>query len=406
MKILSISNNLLSLNNANGKFCRNYLNAFFDNELASFYISSDIKTDDERIESFNYTDADVLNDFLRKKKKDKTIQSTNNQKVNKRSAIVRVLRYLIWRIAFRRNKKFYEWIDTIKPTHIVVTVGDNPFLLFLARKLKRKTNSKLIIICGENYSLKKHDYLKRKYHRNASFLLFQKVLRQQTRKCFKQSDLVIFNSDSIMELYEKKMKFNKSVVVYPLSTNKYIDEYDYLNKDIVYAGNLGIGRAEALITFSKVLNSIDSNRTIKVYGRGAPEQIELLNKVENIEYKGIVTNDELIGIINKSWLLLHVESFDEYRKIDLKYAFSTKLSDLIASNNRFFMFAPDCYVESQFFMKNLENHIASDETKLATSLLQLIAQQKPFMTEDLTELRNKMGIIKNGKYIKELIEKL
>ena len=406
MKILSISNNLLSLNNANGKFCRNYLNAFNDDELASFYISNDTKEEDEKIESFNYTDSNVLNDFLHKKKKKSTAQQSNEQSVNKQSAFVRILRYLVWKIAFHNNTAFYKWADTIKPTHIIITVGDNPYLFFLARKLKKRFDSKLVIVCGENYSLKKYNYLKCKYHRNLSFLFFQKLLRNQTYKCFKTSDLVIFNSTQIKALYEKKMKFQKSIVIYPLSSNKFVDEYDCSNQDIVYAGNLGVGRVETLVEFSKVLNNIDKNRIIKVYGVGTNEQIKLLNKSENIEYKGIVTNNKLIDIINKSWLLLHVESFDNYRKIDLEYAFSTKLSDLISSNDRFFMFAPNCYVESKFFIEHLRNHIALNEEELGESLSQLIMQKKPFSNDNNVELRNKMDISKNGNYIKKIIEKL
>lgn len=408
MKILSISNNLLSLNNANGKFCRNYLHSFKDDELASFYISNDIKLENEKIDSFNYTDRDVLRDFLHKKH---TIESNQEygkkeKKVNKRSALVRTIRYFIWKIVFRKNDNFKKWIENIKPTHIIITAGDNPYLFLLARKLKKKFNSKLIIICGENYSLKKYNYLKCKYHRNISFLWFQNILRRNTRKAFKDSDLVIFNSDSIKDLYEKKMKFQKSIVVYPLSANRYIDAYDPLNNDIVYAGNLGVGRAEALVNFSNILKNIDNKHKLKVYGKATNEQIELLKKGSNIEYKGIVTNDELVDIVNRSWLLLHVESFDEYRRIDLEYAFSTKLSDLISSNDRFFMFAPDCYVESKFFISYLRAHIALNENELTNILSELLVQKKPFSFDDNSKLRAAMDINKNGKHIRDLISNL
>ena len=408
MKILSISNNLLSLNNANGKFCRNYLYSFRDDELASFYISNDVKMESEKIDSFNYSDRDVLRDFLHKKHDIKSNKEYGNKEkmVNKQSAFVRILRYFIWKIAFRKNVKFNKWIENLKPTHIVITVGDNPYLFLLARKLKKKFNSKLIIICGENYSLKKYNYLKCKYHRNLSFMWFQNILRRCTRKTFKESNLVIFNSNSIKDLYEKKMKFQKSIVIYPLSANRYIDAYDPSNKDIVYAGNLGVGRAQALVNFSNILNNVDNNHKLKVYGKATKEQTELLKKGSNIEYRGVVTNDELIGIVNKSWLLLHVESFDEYRKVDLEYAFSTKLSDLISSNDRFFMFAPDCYVESKFFIKYLRAHVALNENELSNILSELSVQKKPFSFDDNSKLRAVMDINKNGKQIRDIISNL
>ena len=408
MKILSISNNLLSLNNANGKFCRNYLYSFRDDELASFYISNDIKLENEKIDSFNYSDADVLRDFLHKKHTIESNQEYDKKEkvVNKKSALVRIIRYYIWKIVFRKNVDFNKWIENIKPTHIVITVGDNPYLFLLARKLKKKFNSKLIIICGENYSLKKYNYLKCKYHRNLSFLWLQKILKHNTRKTFKDSNLVIFNSNSIKNLYEKKMKFQRSIVVYPLSANRYIDAYDPLNKDIVYAGNLGVGRAETLVKFSNILNDVDNKHKLKVYGNATKEQIELLKKGSNIEYRGIVTNNELIEIINRSWLLLHVESFDEYRKKDLEYAFSTKLTDLISSNDRFFVFAPDCYVESKFFIKHLRTHIALNEKELTNVLSEFVKQKKPFSFDDNGQLRATMDINKNGKYIRDLISNL
>lgn len=405
MKILSISNNLLSLNNANGKFCRNYLNAFEDEELASFYISNDLAEPTEAIESFNYTDSMVLDDFFHKKKKEHT-SPDNRSNVRRKSAVVRIIRYFVWKIGFRKNKSFFGWVDNINPTHIVLTVGDNPYLFHLARKIKKRFNSKLIIICGENYALKKYDYLLCKRRRSISFLLFQRILKNKTKKCFKSSGLVIFNSEDLKELYEKKMHFTKSIVVYPLSSNNLQKSLKPENNDVVYAGNLGVGRAEELVNFGRIMKRHDNNRKLVVYGKGSEEQISILKRESNILYKGVVSNTELIEIINKSWLLLHVESFDEYRKMDLKYAFSTKLSDLIASNNRFFMYAPDCYVESKFFIKYVREHIALNENELEKTLSVLIKEKVPFLSENNSAIREKMDINKNAKLIRDLVTSL
>lgn len=405
MKILSISNNLLSLNNANGKFCRNYLNAFKDEELASFFIANDLADSEEGIESFNYTDSMVLDDLLYRKKK--TCSSSDNKNnVKRNSSVVRIARYFVWKIGFRRNKSFFNWVDKIKPTHIVLTVGDNPYLFHLAQKIKKWFNCKLIIVCGENYALKKYDYLLCKKRRSVSFLLFQRILRGKTKKCFRSSSLVIFNSEDLKELYEKKMRFKKSIVVYPLSSNVLRNSFELENSDVVYAGNLGVGRAESLVNFGRLMKKYDSNRKLVIYGKGSEEQISILKRESNIIYKGIVSNFELIEIINKSWLLLHVESFDEYRKMDLKYAFSTKLSDLVASNNRFFMYAPDYYVESKFFIKYLRAHIALNENELEKTLSVLIKEKVPFLGENNSAIREKMDINKNAKYIRDLITSL
>lgn len=407
MKILSISNNFLSLNNPNGKFCRNYLHSFKDDELSSFYISNDEKKENETIQSFNYTDADLIAYIFHKKHKTTADSSSSEQKVNKKSPFIRFVRYVLWRLFFTKNKSFKEWLDSINPTHVVLTIGDNPYLFFLSRLIAKKRNCKLVLFCSENYAFKKYNYLQCKKRRSLSFLMFQHKLRVETIKTIKQSQLVIYNSEQLKTHYEVNVNHLNGVVVLPLSASKYARSIaKNINNEIVYAGNLGVGRSETIVKFAEILNTITEKHKVVVYGFATKEQQDLLAKTTNVEYKGIITNDQLINVINNSWLSLHVESFDEYRKIDLEYAFSTKLSDLIASNDRFFVFAPDCYVESKFFIEHLRNHIALDDEELKTKMIDLVKNGTPFLNDDNTKIREKMNISKNADYIKELMTNL
>ena len=71
-------------------------------------------------------------------------------------------------------------------------------------------------------------------------------------------------------------------------------------------------------------------------------------------------------------MLIHAEYRDEFYTRDLKYAFSTKITDSVCSGTPFLIYAPDELVETQFLRENDCAFVVSEKTELKSSLLSAI----------------------------------
>lgn len=364
-KILCITSDPISLNNPNGKFIRNYLHSFDDNELANFYISTNEK--DNQIDSFNVTDKIALLSIY--KRKTKLVKKISENKIDnsirkQKNAFKHICRYLVWNLGFWKKTGFSSWLNSIQVKHLVVPITDNPYLLKLSRKIAKCKKIDITLFIGENYPIKNYDYLKQKNKMGLFYRFFKKLMMHQTAKILNEAKCTIFNSDLIKEQYinTKSFKIKKFFVFYPPADvievkKRKIDFYS-----ILYAGNLGVGRLEKLLEFSNEIYRFDKNFKIYVYSKLDSKLILKLQYANNIQYMGYVNNDKLNQILLNSNILLHIESDSEYYKKDLETAFSTKIANNIVYGNNFLLYAPQCLAESSFFVKYCpENYVYKKE---------------------------------------------
>ena len=407
-KLLIISNNLFSYNNANGKFLKNYLCSCSDDEICNFYISNDMKTSFEQFNSINITDKNALNKFLHRKKLQSTVNSQDIKQENfkTQTSFKHLIRYFVWNTGAWKKCGFKNWIKEQNPTHIVTVTGNNPYLLKISYKLAKKSNIPLITFICEDYPLKNYDFIERKTRQSLSFLLYKHLLKKFTTKVVSLSNLVIFNSHQIKEAYEYKYIIKKSLVCFPPSesiADSVQDQQPPLN--FLYAGNLGLNRIDALIDFALFLKTNSFDQTINVYSNLSEENKLKLQKIDNVKVHDFVRNEELQKIIKESGVLLHLEYDSEYNKTDLKYAFSTKLADLICSNKRIFLYAPKGLVESEYFLKYLPKNIATSKEELKETLDYVLSDHYDYLKQmDLA--KNNHNIEITSALIRKEIEQL
>ena len=405
IKLLVISNNLISYNNANGKFIKNYLYAFSNNELCNFYISDDIKTKEEDFDSFNITDYEVLNNLKLKKnsKRSDAVHPKNGYHKNN-NAIRHLLRYAVWKFAFPK-KEFYSWVIKQEPTHIVTNIGNNPYLLWLALKISRRISVPLITIFGEDYPLKNYNFIEHKRKQSLFFLIFKKILRNIAKKIIKHSSLCIFNTVELHDLYQAHFKIHNSLVCYPPSdfSTRSIKSIKDCN-NIVYAGNLGLRRLDSLIEIAEVLQNNNFDLSIDIYGKATEQQKELLSKYQNIKYFGFVSNDDLIRRISDAKVILHTEYNSSFNLMDLKYAFSTKIADMICTKKRILFYAPAGLAETNYLTKFLPNNVATSRDELLKVLNYVIGNNYDFSHQ--IKLAASHNVKKISLMIRSEIEKL
>lgn len=146
-----------------------------------------------------------------------------------------------------------------------------------------------------------------------------------------------------------------------------------LNKTdlIIYAGNLGHGRAEQLISLGRALKKIGFPGLdhINVYsGEIRTEITGRLTDENGINFCGRVTAEKVQELMLSSKYVVHTESFDETLKKRVKYSLSTKIADCLASGACIIAFGPKEVASISYLEKDKAACVISDEASLENKL--------------------------------------
>ncbi len=374
--LLVISNAAMCQSDSNGRTISRLLDTLSVEQKCQFYVYG-CPDFSEGHSFYNVTDRDALYSFVKRMKKDSVVKAAQaapvnktNQKKVRKTPLKMLFREFVWKYGCWNNKYLDKWLKDVNPAAILVVAGDNAFTLDFARKVARKRNIPVILYSTEEYPFKNYNYVTRK----AS--LFYALWRAKLKKAYKRIEKYIkagvFNTEALVKLYKSEYSY-PCYVVYQSSDINEADNYKTREPiTISYLGNLGLNRHKALIRIAEVLGEIDSNIKLDIYGKADDFVIEELKKCPSIRFKGFVGYEEVIDIIHNSTLLIHAEYRDEFYTRDLKYAFSTKITDSVCSGTPFLIYAPDELVETQFLRENDCAFVVSEKTELKSSLLSAI----------------------------------
>lgn len=385
-KLLVFAHSGFSDSDANGITMKNLLSAFAPEEKAEFYL--DVQQPDfsaaERY--FRVTDTQMIKAFLGKRSQhiftraDET-QATGQKKSaaapkkipvwlkkQKYNFTLKWLREQLWGISPWGHRALKNWIREFAPDAIVYMVGESVFMDKLVLKTCRETGVPLVLYNGEAFriiDLKTRHGLERAYYRRV-----EKLYETLNRR----AAMVMYNCEMLRADYEAKYpRMGSSAVVYNSAA---CDQTPYAPGEdlkLTYFGNLGVGRSDALLQVADILGKIDPKLRLDIYGNALPEAAQRFADHANIDYHGFVNAAELHDIVEKSDILLHVESFDPDIIPKLKYAFSTKIAQCLCAGRCFVSFAPTGTASSQY-LKDAEGALlVSDEAQLEQLLRDLVA---------------------------------
>ena len=258
---------------------------------------------------------------------------------------------------------FDSWINSFEPEIILVQAGDAAFLFDLAISIGRRFKAEIVIYNTEGYYFKEVSYLQE----NAVSTLFYPILNKKLKKAYerlvKVSKCEIYNCELLANDYKRVLHTKNKVI---MNTSEFTKETisDTKSNQIIYAGNLGLNRHKSLIDFANAIQKIDSNFVIDVYGKTSDNNIkDEVEGCKGIKLHGFISYEELKEKLKKSKYLLHIESFDDYYREDLKYAFSTKIADSLAAGSCLFVYAPENMAVSQY-LKNKNSTILITEPSM------------------------------------------
>ena len=225
-------------------------------------------------------------------------------------------------------------------------VGESIFMDRLVLRTIRRTSAKLVLYNGEAYriiDLNKRKGIERAYYRKVEELY--QILNRN-------ASLVIFNCEPLMAGCSAYRAHSQLV--------------------ISYFGNLGVGRVDSLIQVANVLYDIDRNLVINIYGNATNVDKIKFEQRTNIRYHGFVSPQSLQCVLEKSDILIHVESFDKETFSKLRYAFSTKLAQYLCAGRPLLCYAPKDCTSAEYLKQENGAVVATNVSELTNGLKKLI----------------------------------
>lgn len=420
-RVLIISNECLSNSSSNGRTLRNFLLGWPKDKLAQFYVKPSIPDCDVCSNYYHISDKQALKYFLNLKKENINKKNVNlltkeelqkedfsGSNPKKRNAITMYIRDVIWQSNQWMKSGFLKWVEDFDPELILLQAGDNGFMLKLARQLSQRYNVPLVIYNSENYYFKKYDYFRADGIAHYIYPLFRRHFHKQFDIAMKQASKSIYICEMLQKDYDDVFSL-PSETIYTATEMKQRNNQDSSTGFVVsYLGNFGVGRHEPLIEIADILHSLDSNCYLDIYGKISDDSIKTaFEACPGIRYKGFVSYEECVRIMQESDLLVHAENFSPFFREGLKRAFSTKLSDSLASGTCFLLYAPKEIACTQYLLQNKAAYVASTRRELEEILRTLYsdASKRWVYTKKALKLveKNHMPDV-NAKRFQEILQ--
>ena len=359
-KVLIISHNCLSKTGSNGRTLSNYLIGYQGDKLAQLYIHPEHPDFSVCQHFFCVSDKDVFHSILKRcpagrpiedhargKRSGQQTQSAG-KKIPKNS-LVFLLREFAWNHGWWNKRALLAWLDEFQPELILFQAGDAGFLFRLTVKTAERYDIPIVLYNTEGYYFKEKSYLPENALTNLFYPLLHRNFCREYQALMQRTLLCIYNCDMLMQDYQREFPQRGMVV---MNTSEFADQ-DLPDREqkhrIVYAGNVGVGRYESIIAVARVAHKLDETLYVYVYASIPDSEIRgKLEACDGIRLMGYVSYEELQKVLLESEFLLSVENFNGFYCEDLKYAFSTKVADSLASGNCLIVYAPKTIAVSQY----------------------------------------------------------
>lgn len=398
-KVLVLSNNCFSKSGSNGRTLEKFFCDYKMENIAQIYIKKENPDFEFCNKYYCITDKDMMKSIILRKSgnvvNDIITKNTNDNSksiaITNKTAFKCLVRHLVWTLGKWNSKNLKQWIKTINPDFIFFQAGDSPFMYKIARRLSCELKIPLVFYNTEGYIFKGFNYIEKRLKSDSIYSIYHYVLKKQYEKTLMHSIKVIYNCEKIK--LDSDNLFNKESEVIMTSSSNFDYDSCYKPNTFCYTGNLGVGRAEALILLGESLYKMNKEFHIDIYGKATENMIDKFKTSKGVNYCGFVDYKQIYEIYHNNQFIVHVESFDAFYIKDLEYAFSTKIADLLACNRTIISFSPDNCASANYFKKyNSAFQINSTNLKDIEEKLKLIINDNILQTE----------LIKNAKYVSKL----
>ena len=385
-KILVISHTPFAASDSMGSTLASYFGTYDPDKTAQFYIKN--KTPDMPVckNYYRVTDNEILKKLFLPfsvkagKKIDFSKETQNKGSIKEKEVTVSkknrawglILRNILWSTKVWYNRDFKRWLKDFSPDIILLQPGDFSYMFKLATRLSKKLNIPLVIHQSEAY------YLKPYISRKPLYLIYRYDFKKSFEKAMKQASLCIYLCDALERDYSKffdtpSVTIYKSTSITPKTDKK---QFDKNNVKFIYGGNLGeaVGRCTPLEEIGKAVK--EAGFYIDVYTASKGAHMSGLTEENGIRLHSAVSNDELQKKIQESDFIVHIENQAQSYKTDNKYAFSTKIADMLASGVCSIVYGSCEIAGIRYFAENKLACVVEDKEKLTLKIKELISDDE------------------------------
>ncbi len=245
-----------------------------------------------------------------------------------------ILRDLLWSTRLWNTGRFRAWIKRVAPDAILVQPGDFGYLLKLATRLSKKLDIPLVVHQSEAY------YLKPYQENTLTYKIYRRRFDRAYRKMMARAKECVYLCEALERDYKTHFPVGCTIMKGVAQEEKPGKTFDPQSPRFIYAGNLGeaVGRCRPLLEMGRALKSLGFY--IDVYTASTGAHMAELTEENGILLHGAVSHDELETKIGASDFVVHVENDSPEHVADLKYAFSTKIAEMLASGRCPLVYGP------------------------------------------------------------------
>ena len=283
------------------------------------------KANNRPTDDINKTNNARINETATNKTSSKSYIPNNNKSVKKE-----ILSGLYNTLPASISKSNWEQIKRFQPD-LIYTQGGGILVLKQAIKLSKKLDCPIVFHCMD-------DYKETVYTGSFITRIFNIITKSGIKKANKCSIENLGICEKMAQYYSETYKKPYSYAancMYKFAEKSY-EANNNKTLNIYFSGALHINRGNVLLEVAEVVDELNNEGypyTLSVFG---PEsQIDAYKKdfspYNNSSLFPYVPRDQVLENLEKSDLLVHVEPFDEKDVKYVKYSFSTKLSEYLAS---------------------------------------------------------------------------
>lgn len=343
IKILLISRN--AWDNKAGNTYSNFFQEFESDQLAQIYCRDELPDNELCMNYFCISEKKLVKSVFNRKKAGAVVTTREiaenaelQQAANAGNKFYSVFRHyrftlllwvreLIWLLGEWKSKELDGFICDFNPDVIYTDAYDTLYTYRVLNYVRKVANVPYVMFhCDDQLTY-------RKFSLSPLFWVNRYLLRQHVKKAIKQASINYCIIDEQLRVYNSIVPANYKILNKCADFNKEHKASDIHKPiQIVYAGNLHLGRWKTLQKLAEAIKAINTEEEkikLDIY-TGKSVSVKKLNKISihpSITIHNFVPYKQLLEIQKEADILLHVESFNLKERLITYLSFSTKIVD-------------------------------------------------------------------------------
>lgn len=342
-RVLLIAHNALSQTNNNGKTLSSFFSGWEKDCLAQLYITAEYPDTSICSRFYRITDQEILKAVLKRGSRPGGVLTDTEPTSSSAAAapakqgflgklIARRPQWLVtgrdicWGTGVWKTPELETWLDDFLPEAVFMQCSA-PAIYDIAFWICDRYKIPYFLEITD-------DYTSSKFSLDPFFWLYLTRMRRQMGKAIRRAEKTLVIGEKMEKEYAKRFGGSYYIAMNAVEAGDYEPAVPRSSIQIVFTGNLGLGRWKTIEALGNVCNSdpeLSERIQIDIYSgtQLSPEERERLDRGV-MHFRGKVSAVEVADIQKKADVLLHVESFDPKDRYITRYSISTKISEYLA----------------------------------------------------------------------------